>query len=209
MALSVVGAGFGRTGTASLKIALERLGCGPCHHMSEVRSKPGQVEHWEAIAAGRPADWNAVFDGFRSSVDWPSARYWRELAAFYPDSKVLLSVRPAERWWTSFSATIKTLLDHEAPPDEPQIARLRAMARQVILDGSLRGASHDRETAIAAFDAHTAEVRASVPADRLLVFDVAEGWEPLCRFLQVPVPDEPFPRTNSTEEFWEKMRPHR
>lgn len=206
MALSVVGAGWGRTGTASLKLALEQLGLGPCHHMQEVRRTPGQLEHWEAAAAGRPMDWNAVFAGYRSAVDWPSAAFWRELADHYPDAKVLLSVRPAERWWASFAGTIKTLLDDPAEPEDPTIARLRAMSRQVIADRSLRGAYDSREAAIAAFDRHVAAVREAIPAGRLLVFDVAEGWETLCRFLGVPVPDAPFPRTNSTDEFWESIR---
>lgn len=205
MALSVVGAGWGRTGTASLKLALEQLGLGPCHHMQEVRRTPGQLDHWEAAAAGRPTDWEAVFAGFRSAVDWPSAAFWRELASFYPDAKVLLSVRPAEHWWASFSGTIKALLDDPGEPEEPTIVRLRAMARQVIAARSLRGAYDSPEAAVAAFDRHVAAVRDAVPADRLLVFDVTEGWEPLCRFLGVSVPDAPFPRTNSTREFWESV----
>ena len=209
MALAVVGAGFGRTGTASLKLALEQLGFGPCHHMYEVRRTPGQIEHWEAAAAGAPMDWDAVFEGFGSAVDWPSAYFWRELAEHFPDAKVLLSVRPAERWWDSFSGTIKMLLDDREPTPDPMINRLRDMTRRIIIDGSLRGAYHDREAAIAAFERHVAEVRATIPADRLLVLDVAEGWERLCRFLGVAVPDTPFPRTNSTDEFWEKVRQRR
>lgn len=206
MALSVVGAGWGRTGTASLKLALEQLGFGPCHHMHEVRGTPGQLEHWEAAAAGRPMDWQAVFAGYRSAVDWPSAAFWRELAAFYPDARVLLSTRPAERWWASFSGTIKTLLDDPAEPEDPGIARLRTMSRQVITERSLRGACDSPQAAVAAFDRHVAAVREAIPAERLLVLDVAEGWEPLCRFLDVAVPDTPFPRTNSTDEFWESIR---
>lgn len=209
MALSVVGAGWGRTGTASLKLALEQLGLGPCHHMHEVRRTPGQLEHWEAAASGRPMDWEAVFAGFRSAVDWPSAAFWRELAAFYPDAKVILSVRPAERWWTSFSGTIKALLDDPREPEEPSFARLRAMSRAIIAEGSLRGAYDSRESAVTAFERHVEKVTAEIAADRLLVFDVAEGWPPLCGFLGVPVPPTPFPRTNSTAEFWEAIRPAR
>lgn len=209
MALSVVGAGWGRTGTASLKLALEQLGFGPCHHMHEVRRTPGQLELWEAAAAGRPVDWEAVFTGFRAAVDWPSAAFWREIAEIYPDAKVILSVRPAERWWTSFSGTIKALLDDPREPADPTIARLRRMSHAIIAEGSLRGAYDSAERAVAAFEAHVAAVRSEVPASRLLVLDVAEGWEPLCRFLDVPVPPVPFPRTNSTEEFWEAIRPSR
>lgn len=209
MTLSVIGAGFGRTGTASIKLALEQLGFGPCHHMSEVRGTPGLLEHWEAAAAGRPVDWHRVFAGFGSTVDWPSTTFWRELAAFYPDAKVLLSVRPADRWWTSFAGTIKKLLDDPAEPPNPTIRRLRAMSRQVIAERSLHGAYRERAAAINAFERHTAMVTAAIPAGRLLVFDVAEGWAPLCRFLEVPVPETAFPRTNSTEEFWEQIRPRR
>jgi len=209
MGLSVVGAGFGRTGTASLKLALEQLGVGPCHHMSEVRGTPGQLEHWEAAATGQPVDWNQVFAGYGSAVDWPSATFWREITAFYPDAKVVLTVRPADRWWASFAGTIKTLLDDPAESPDPTIRRLRAMAHRVIADGSLRGAYDDREAAMAAFERHIATVTAAIPPERLLVFDVAEGWAPLCRFLDVPVPETAFPRTNSTEEFWEQIRRRR
>jgi len=206
MALSVIGAGFGRTGTASLKLALEQLGFGPCHHMSEVRGTPGLLESWEAAAAGRPVDWNLLFRGFGSTVDWPAATFWRELAGYFTDARVLLSVRPADRWWASFAGTIKILLDDPAESPDPTIRRLRAMARRVIAEGSLRGVYDDRAAAIATFERHVAEVTAAIPAERLLVLDVAEGWEPLCRFLGVPVPDTGFPRTNSTDEFWAKIR---
>lgn len=206
MALSVIGAGYGRTGTASLKIALEQLGLGKCHHMHEVLQSPGQLDLWEAVAASKSVDWEAVFAGFGCAVDWPSATFWREIADFFPDAKVLLSVRPAERWWTSFADTIKQLLDDDGEAPTPEVGRVRAMARKVIIDGSLRGAYHSRDAAIARFEEHVAEVRAAIPAERLLVFDVAEGWEPLCRFLDKPVPDTPFPRTNSTEEFWASVR---
>lgn len=209
MALTVIGAGFGRTGTASLKLALEQLGFGPCHHMSEVRRTPGLLALWEAAAAGEAMDWDRVFAGFRSTVDWPSAAFWCELATVYPEAKVLLSVRPAEHWWASFAGTIKTLLDDPAESPEPEIRRLRAMARRVIADGSLRGSYDDRDAAVAAFERHVAEVTASVPPERLLVLDVADGWGPLCRFLNVAVPDAAFPRTNSAGEFWEQVRARR
>jgi len=111
MTIAVIGAGFGRTGTMSLKMALEQLGLGPCHHMEEVLANPDQLPHWQAAAAGRPVDWDRAFAGYGSAVDWPSAHYWRQLADHYPKAKVLLSVRPPERWWQSFEATILKVLE--------------------------------------------------------------------------------------------------
>lgn len=203
MTLAVIGPGFGRTGTMSLKSAIEQLGFGPCHHMEEVFAHPEQVPYWQAVAAGRPVVWDEVFAGYGSQVDWPGAHVWRELAAAYPESKVVLSVRPEAAWWTSFSATIGVLLD--APDRAPLPPHLRAMLEatiEIIKVQTFGGASGDREKALAAYRRRTADVRAAIPADRLLVFDVAEGWAPLCRFLDVPVPDTPFPRLNSTEQFW-------
>ena len=106
MGLDVIGPGFGRTGTNSLKLALEHLGFGPCHHMFEVRDKPEQLPHWEAAANGEEMNWHAVFDGYRSQVDWPGARFWRELVRFYPDAKVVLTVRDPDEWFDSVQATI-------------------------------------------------------------------------------------------------------
>src|SRR5271168_2365452 len=110
MTLEVIGSGFGRTGTMSLKRALDQLGFGPCHHMEEVFANPGQVPHWQALAAGQAVDWNLVFAGYRSQVDWPGAHYWRELAAAYPRAKVIHTERPEQLWWKSFSATIAVVL---------------------------------------------------------------------------------------------------
>ena len=106
MALSVIGAGFGRTGTESMKLALEALGLGPCHHMKEGLPNPEQISLWRAVARGEPADWDQIFEGYRSAVDWPAAHYWRELAAHYPDAKVVLTVRSPESWYASMENTI-------------------------------------------------------------------------------------------------------
>ena len=207
MSLAVIGPGFGRTGTMSLKHALERLGFGPCHHMEEVFAHPEQIPHWQAVAASRPVVWDDVFAGYRSQVDWPGAHPWRELAIAYPQSKVILSVRPEAAWWTSFSATIGALFD--APDQVPLPPHLRTM-RDVVIEmvqvQTFGCPSTDREGVLAAYRRRTEEVCAAIPAERLLVFDVAEGWAPLCRFLDVPVPDVPFPRLNSTEQFWKMVR---
>ena len=209
MALEIIGSGFGRTGTASMKLALEALGFGPCHHMEEVIGNPAQVPYWQAVAARKPVNWDEVFAGYRSQVDWPGAHVWRELAAAYPDAKVIHTVRPEEQWWNSFSATIGALLsgfkDIPAPPHVKAIVD----ATYEMICVQTMGGSLDRESALAAYRRRTEDVRAAIPPERLLVFDVAQGWEPLCRFLGVPVPDMPFPRVNSTEEFWEVVRGNR
>lgn len=207
MPLQVIGPGFGRTGTASLKRALEILGFGPCHHMEEVFARPNQVPHWVAVAEGRPVDLDAVFAGFRSQVDWPGAHVWRALAAHYPAARVILSVREEEAWWRSFSETIaKVLSGPPAPEAPPHVQAMGPAVRRMIAEETFGGALEDKAAAIAALRRRTAEVTAAIPADRLLVFDVAEGWAPLCRFLGVAVPEGPFPRVNSTEQFWEMIR---
>ena len=211
MSLAVIGPGFGRTGTMSLKHALEQLGFGPCHHMEEVFAHPEQIPHWQAVAAGRPVVWDDVFAGYRSQVDWPGAHPWRELAIAYPQSKVILSVRPEAAWWTSFSATIGALFDApDQVPLPPHLQTMRDVAIELIQVQTFGCPSTDREGVLAAYRRRTEEVCAAIPAGRLLVFDVAEGWAPLCRFLDVPVPDAPFPHMNSTEQFWKTVRgePH-
>jgi len=207
MELQVIGSGFGRTGTASLKRALETLGFGPCHHMEEVFANPPQVAHWQAVAAGRPVDWREVFAGYRSQIDWPGAHVWRELAAAFPRAKVVHSVRPEESWWKSFDGTIGTLLrTHQDLPLPPHMRDMFDAARKIIGDGTFGGRMADKEAALAAYRRRTEEVLAALPKDRVLVFDVAEGWAPLCAFLGVPVPAEPFPSVNSTEAFWQKVK---
>jgi len=129
VALSVIGAGFGRTGTMSIRMALEQLGCGRCHHMEAVFTTPSQLPYWEAAARGEKMDWDKVFDGFGCTVDWPSAHYWRELAAYYPDAAVVLRVRPFERWWRSYSGTIAKVLEMQQAIEDPYIRNVAAMAR--------------------------------------------------------------------------------
>ena len=201
MALALVGAGFGRTGTNSLKLALEELGFGPCHHMFEVRDNPDQLPYWQAAARGEMPDWDAVFADYRACVDWPAARYWREIAAHYPDAKVLLSVRPADKWIKSVHSTIyPAMLDRSDRIPVATRAR-RDMAYEIIGEQTFGGRMGDAEHAMAVFRAHTDEVRAVIAPERLLVYDVAEGWEALCDFLEVAVPGTPFPRINSAAEF--------
>lgn len=206
MPLSVIGAGLGRTGTLSLKRALEELGFGPCHHMEEVMANPGQIPDWHAAGRGESVNWNGLLQGYRSSVDWPSAQFWAELADEFPAAKIVLTVRDRERWYESFSNTILKLLTAPAPPPSPTLQAILAMTQDVIAKRAFGGRLDDAEHIKASFDRHNAAVEAALPAERLLVFEVAEGWEPLCAFLDVPVPATPFPRVNSTPEFWEIVR---
>lgn len=201
MPLKVVGTGFGRTGTNSLKLALEQLGFGPCYHMFELRDHPDRLPYWQAAARGEMPDWDKVFEGYQACVDWPAARYWREIAAFYPDAKVVHSVRSPESWIKSVHATIwPSLRDREQQPPGPRRER-QEMTYEIVVRQTFDDRLDDAAHAMAVFREHNEAVTREIAADRLLVYDVAEGWAPLCDFLGVPVPDTPMPRTNSTEQF--------
>lgn len=203
MALGVIGAGFGRTGTMSLKMALEQLGFGPCHHMEEVFQNSGQLPHWQAAAAGGGVDWDEVFDGYLSAVDWPSAHYWRQLAGHFPAAKVVLSLRPAEKWWNSYSRTIRKILADRAAIEDPYVRDIAEMGNTIITEQTFGGAPAEKDACLAAYRRRRDDVVSAIPADRLLEFDVAEGWAPLCAFLDCPLPAGAFPRSNSVEEFWQ------
>ena len=204
MALKIVGAGVGRTGTYSLKLALEQLGLGPCHHMDEViKNPPVNVPLWTAAAHGKP-DWDTLYRGYNSAVDWPTAAFWRELATVYPQANFILTARGAESWYQSYSETIHKLMstaDQAPPHKKPFIEMAAAVIAKTGFTGKL-----DREALIKAYTGHVQAVKTSIPADRLLVFDVKEGWEPLCEFLGLPVPATPFPRSNDKQEFWDRLR---
>ena len=204
MTLKIIGAGVGRTGTYSLKLALEQLGLGPCHHMEEVfKDLSVQVPLWSAAAHGKP-DWVATFKGYNSAVDWPTAAFWRELAALYPEAKVILTARGADSWYGSFSETIHKLMSTagQAPPHmKPFFEMATAVIGKTGFTGNL-----DRDGLIKAYNDHVRAVRTSIPAERLLVFDMKEGWQPLCKFLGLPVPATPFPRSNDKQEFWDRIK---
>lgn len=207
MSLKVVGAGFGRTGTLSLKIALERIGFGPCYHMMEVFPRPDHVARWHRLAFEQSMDWDEIFRGFHATVDWPAARWWREIAAHFPEAKVLLSVRDPEAWYKSVTDTIYQPMKSPAPDGVPELVRLQSeMARKAILSETFDNRFEDKAHAIEVFQKHNQAVRDAIDPARLLVFDVREGWGPLCAFLEVPVPDEPFPRLNDTATFQAMMR---
>jgi hypothetical protein len=204
MALEIIGPGFGRTGTNSLKLALEQLGFGPCHHMFEVRDNPDRLPDWEAAARGEAMDWDHVFRGYRSQVDWPGARYWRELAHYYPKAKVVLSVRDPDEWFDSVQATIVPFLAARGKHPVAHVNAIAEMGYAAIEKPIFDGRMSDRAHATRVFREHIAEVKSEIAADRLLTFDPGDGWEPLCAFLEVAVPEVLFPKTNSSNQFAEQ-----
>ena len=200
MALQVVGAGVGRTGTHSLKLALERLLGGPCHHMIEVFGHlEEQVPVFHAATREEPVDWHALFDGYAAMVDWPGGAFWREISDAFPDALVLLSVREsAEAWWRSADRTILEPMREGDPP--PEMRPWATMMRD-LLTARFTNRIDDKQALIDAYERHNAAVRAGVPADRLLEWQPTDGWAPICERLGLDVPDEPFPVTNTTGEF--------
>ena len=207
MALQVIGAGFGRTGTNSFQVAMEMIGLGPCHHMNVLMREPGSVDAWRRASEGTLTDWDEIYGAFTSTCDFPHCAFYAELAAFYPDAKVVLTVRDPGQWYTSAMSTIFSRENQERllrgagdqpPPLSPEMMGYVFKTVGRVLDVSKVG---DKGATIEAFERHNERVQASIPAERLLVYEVEEGWAPLCDFLGVPVPDAAFPLTNTTEEF--------
>jgi hypothetical protein len=201
MALKLVGAGFGRTGTTSVRDALGMIGYGPCYHMKSVVANPSFAAYWARLGRGEKVDWDEVFEGYVSTIDWPSCTYWRELAEYYPDAKILLTVRDPERWFESTQNTIFSRDHRDSFYTRGADPNRQGMVR-VLYEQTFQNRQNDHDFAIAVFNAHNEEVRRSVPKERLLVYDIKEGWEPLCKFLGVPVPNRQFPRTNTSEEWF-------
>jgi hypothetical protein len=207
--VDVIGAGFGRTGTASLKRALEVLGFEPCHHMSEVLQHPDTATDWVAALGGDRAALGKALVGYRATQDFPSCLLWREMMDIYPDAKVLLSVRDAKKWYDSARATILNpanrdrLADATLSDGRMWTDVLGPLSEAMATKGFRRDASE--EELIAFFEAHNQSVRDGVAPDRLLEYQVGQGWEPLCAFLGVDVPDEPFPHVNDSANFAENV----
>ena len=197
MVLQVIGTGWGRTGTDSMREALTILGFGPCHHMFEINANPALRDAWRALAKGAAPDWELLFAGFNSCVDWPSCHYWRELIAAYPKAKVILTARPAEAWWDSFAKTILLGIQQASDPESLGLTLIAAQA--------LKGRPADRDFVLGLYHQHVQEVLETVPAHRLLVHNIGDGWEPLCRHLGVPVPDVPYPHRNTASDLQAKM----
>lgn len=198
MALDIVGAGFGRTGTLSTKTALEQLGFSRCYHMLEVGLHAEHPATWRRAASGEDVDWPAIFDGYRAAVDWPACVFWPELLGAFPEAKVLLTVREPEAWCASFRETIAQVIE---PPFPAGAEDILSMAEQVIVDRTFGGTLGDDSHLMECYERHNQTVIDAVDPSRLLVFDVRDGWEPLCAFVGRPVPDEPFPNVNDRAFF--------
>lgn len=219
--LKVIGAGFGRTGTLSMKAALEELGFGPCYHMSEVFSNPPHLAYWVAATEGKSVDWKDFLKNYQATVDWPACAFYAELMRIYPDAKVLLTVRNPESWYESVSSTIYPISRRATgSPFIVLIARLLfsdrlrvgRMVNVLIWQQTFDGKFEDKEYALAIFQRHIEEVKKNVPPEKLLIYDVKQGWEPLCAFLDVEIPtDKPFPHLNERANFignrlWQKSQ---
>ncbi|MGB0262485.1 MAG: sulfotransferase family protein [Henriciella sp.] len=210
MGLKVIGAGFGRTGTLSMKAALEQLGYLKTHHMVEVLSagSGAQLDYWDQIGQGEAPDWHAVFDGYQACVDFPACGYWRELAEAFPEAKVILNVRDFDAWYASADATIFQVASGFPVWMRriPRIKKIRRMLDAVIWQAVFKGRFGDKAFTKQIWEQHLGNVQAELPPDRLLVFDVRDGWEPLCAFLDVPVPEGAFPRLNDTQQFGKLLK---
>jgi hypothetical protein len=199
MTLKLIGAGLGRTGTLSLKAALERLGYGPCYHMIEVLTAPERGRLWLERTPSGAYDWDAIFRGYRATVDWPAAAFWRELADHYPDAKILLSLRDPDRWYESVMNTIYPVMKQGPPESAPRILHdFHEMVYALIFERTFSNRLGDASYAKRVLEEHNQAVIDEIPASRLLVYRAGDGWEPLCRFLGVAVPDEAFPHLNDT-----------
>jgi hypothetical protein len=212
--VKVIGAGFGRTGTASLKAALEELGFGPCYHMTEVFANPEHADFWLAAWRGEPVHWSGVLGSYEATVDWPTCTFYAQLMERHPDAKVLLSVRDPERWYESTRSTIYKLgkISTGSPFSRLGFALLSLfvfgtfktgqgpMTEEIVWQGTFDGKFEDKHHAIEVFNRHNEEVQRRVPQEQLLVYEVKQGWGPLCAFLGVEEPDKPFPRLNDAAE---------
>ena len=217
MALQVIGAGFGRTGTKSLQLALEQLGFGKCYHMEALLRNPSDVKHWNDAYLEKATDWSSLFENYSSGVDFPVSMYYKELADHFPDSKVILTVRDPERWYKSANDTIfsfdpgpklklKMLFSMPFSSTARNLFKVIMLNEKSIWKKYFEGRFKDKDYAINKFNQHIENVKASIPEERLLIFHPKDGWEPLCNFLNVPIPSEPFPNTNTREKFsdWAK-----
>ena len=199
MALKVVGSGLGRTGTKSMQTALNMLGVGPCHHMVEVFAHPESRFLWMDAAAGKP-DWDAIFAGYQSMVDYPGAYHWRAIAAHYPDAKVLHTVRDPDQWFELTRSHGYSAADGPTSKPGPFSPLFATFTR------AFGEHQHHRAFMTDYFRRHTEEVVRTIPAERLLVYTVGDGWDPLCKFLGVPVPTQPYPSENSRADFIANMK---
>jgi hypothetical protein len=204
--MKLIGAGFGRTGTMSLKAALEQIDHGPCFHMIDLIKGAMPLPAWEAAADGEDVDFEATLDGWESTIDWPACTYWERLVEVFPDAKVLLTVRDPDGWYESCLNSIHEAAERgsrgELGGEHPPPPEVMAVINDMIWNGTFEGRfQDDREFAIDVFNRHNESVKAGVDSDRLLVYEVKEGWGPLCDFLGEEAPDTPFPHLNDTASF--------
>ena len=197
MSVKVIGAGFGRTGTTSLKTALEMLGFSKCHHMIEVYKNDGQADSFIEATKGGRANWGKIFQSYQATCDWPSCYFWKELSDYYPEAKVVLSVRDPESWYRSMTETLipitQAMLKDTTIPNRDMV--LEIFYKRTFLENI-----EDKQHMLDVFEQHNQKVRDTVAPDRLLEFAAKDGWDPLCTFLGVAVPDEPYPRANAMDE---------
>ena len=218
MTLKVIGAGMARTGTSSLKVALEELGFAPCYQMRELLSRPEQVTFWLKASLGKAIDWNELFQDYQGTVDFPSYRYYYQLLQYYPDAKVILTVRDPQAWYESALNTIYQVVEPQTGqkflktlklPDSPRtryLERVWSLVEKELWQGDFQGKFADRQYAIEVFNQHIEEVKQNVPSKRLLVYQITEGWESLCHFLDVPVPNQTFRSLNERATFKQRVR---
>lgn len=199
MSWRVVGAGTGRTGTSSLKQALEYLLGKPCYHMGELLANPNHTQFWHDAAFGKEPEWHTAFADYGAGVDWPAAAFWPELSRAFPDALILLSKRPSSDWWESASRTIYAPRDREPSlltETSQQISQTRFPIHPII---------HDKQASMALYDKWNNAVIAQAPPERLLVWEVGDGWEPICTALNLPIPNIPFPHRNTRKEFIKRV----
>ena len=217
MALKVIGAGFGRTGTRSLQLALENIGFSECYHMVSLFRNPSDVIHWQNAYDGKQVDWDSLFENYSSAVDFPPSLYYKELAEYYPESKMILTVRDPEKWHASALSTIFSFdpgiqLKLKLMFMMPFSSKARNMFKIIKLNEKsiwqrlFEGRFEDKDYAIEKFNTHIEEVKKTIPKERLLIFKPQDGYKPLCEFLNVEVPTEPFPNTNTRQNFHEWVK---
>ncbi len=197
----MLGVGFGRTGTLSLKCALETLGFAPCYHMVEIARYPEHARAWADAMRGEPTDWRIVLGGYAAAVDWPATAFWRELIRAFPTARVILTVRDSSAWYASFRDTVVESMGGLVPARDTPLRAVYDLTRELILENVFAGHAGDEVHSRAVYDAHNRSVIETVAAARLLIFDLASGWEPLCSFLDRPIPQEPFPHLNARATF--------
>jgi hypothetical protein len=216
MPLKIIGTGLGRTGTHTLKTALNHLGFGDCYHMVELFQKPEGLHYFEKAERGEAVDWNRLFHNYNSAVDYPVARYFRQISDYYPEAKIIHTYRDPQVWFESAGKTIfiagrlsmKRFLKFAAHYTVSSEVRKRLpvlLYNRRLMKLEFGNDISDKKKVIKKFEQHTENVIKKISSERLLLYNVSEGWEPLCKFLGVPVPAEKYPHTNTREEFYQKV----